>query len=299
MVIRQFADASGHSGSDRMMLSLSESSKPEVVMMRIHSQSLLMICAALMAGSWANTAFAQDALGAGNALDANLNTRSRSNIATPRINFRQRNLLITGDVTGGRGFRGTVGYNAVGDFGGRLGSDDLFPFLRDSALSSREFSRLGPAFTNIRHGATFGGLEYRRSTISRGVQNLPGGTFRTSDLTPSLMQMKEMSLARGFTKPRDALFEPSPLGRALTVDGRAVELTASSLQGISMREIDPAEANFMTSFDRVRVAEDTRQGRSASRLGFESMVRNSDLLSESLIVDSARVDTTSQQSAEE
>ncbi|HUV40399.1 MAG TPA: tetratricopeptide repeat protein [Sedimentisphaerales bacterium] len=45
------------------------------------------------------------------------------------------NLIVTGNVAGGKHFRGIVPYNAITDFGGRLGSTSLDSFLRRSAGS--------------------------------------------------------------------------------------------------------------------------------------------------------------------
>jgi tetratricopeptide (TPR) repeat protein len=62
-------------------------------------------------------------------------TATRSGlIRSPNPIDRSGNLVITGHVGGGRHFRGVVPYNAVSDFGGRLGSATLDPFLRRSAV---------------------------------------------------------------------------------------------------------------------------------------------------------------------
>lgn len=97
-------------------------------------------------------AHAQNALGQGNALDSNLSLTGRTN--RPVTDFdselRFRNAIVTGNVPGGMGFRGDVGYRAAGDFTGGssvpfplrnsglgldAGSNDLFDFQRDSAFS--------------------------------------------------------------------------------------------------------------------------------------------------------------------
>ena len=73
------------------------------------------------------TSYAQNAAGGGGrALDANPQQGS-GGVNRPEnvIDFRARNNIITGNVTDFRQFRGGVGYSAPGDFGGRLGSDDL------------------------------------------------------------------------------------------------------------------------------------------------------------------------------
>lgn len=48
---------------------------------------------------------------------------------------RLNNAIVTGEVGGGRQFRGSVGYSGALDFRGRTGSDDLFRFQRDSFAS--------------------------------------------------------------------------------------------------------------------------------------------------------------------
>ena len=56
-------------------------------------------------------------------------------IRSPNPIDRSSNLVITGNVGGGKHFRGVVPYNAVSDFGGRLGSSSLDSFLRRSIAS--------------------------------------------------------------------------------------------------------------------------------------------------------------------
>lgn len=51
-----------------------------------------------------------------------------------------RNAVVTGNATGGKSFRGDVGYRAADEFRGSLGSDDTFAFRRDS-VSSGMFGR--------------------------------------------------------------------------------------------------------------------------------------------------------------
>jgi len=58
-------------------------------------------------------------------------------IRTPNPINRSSNLVVTGNVGGGKHFRGVLPYNAISDFGGRLGSGTLDSFLRYSAGSER------------------------------------------------------------------------------------------------------------------------------------------------------------------
>ena len=83
-------------------------------------------------------ASAQDALGDGRALDANLRVGSggRNDRARDfRMELELRNAIVTGNVPGGMAFRGEVGYLAANDFRGNLGSNDLYRFQRDAFYS--------------------------------------------------------------------------------------------------------------------------------------------------------------------
>ena len=54
--------------------------------------------------------------------------------ATPNPVDNTSNLVITGNVSGGKAFRGNIPYGSTTSFGGRLGSTSLDPFLRYSAV---------------------------------------------------------------------------------------------------------------------------------------------------------------------
>lgn len=107
---------------------------------RLAAMALLIACGG---------ASAQDALGTGNALDANprvgslgINPAARS--FAEEIRFR--NALVTGNAAGARAFRGDIGYSAAADFrdtDSTVGSNDLFDFQRDAYYS-------GLATRNIR-----------------------------------------------------------------------------------------------------------------------------------------------------
>jgi len=84
----------------------------------------------LVALGLAAPALAQQAAGGdGRALDANPQVGSGGyNANAPQIDYQLRNDLVTGNVTGGQGFRGNVGYTAPGEFRGGVGSDTVFDF---------------------------------------------------------------------------------------------------------------------------------------------------------------------------
>lgn len=115
----------------------------------------------------------QNALGDGRALDRNAQVGG-DGVNSPTRDFmaelRFRNALVTGNVPGGAGFRGITGYGLEYDFRGRVGSDDLFSFRRDSFTS-------GLAGTGIR------GTEALQYQFALTVGNAPPRNLRGSLLT--------------------------------------------------------------------------------------------------------------------
>jgi hypothetical protein len=90
----------------------------------------------LVAGSLfaATPAFAQNALGDGRGLEKDMRRNGTGN--TPRKSFREeverRNALVTGEIGGGKAFRGNAGYRGASDFRGVTAGDSTFAFRRDS-----------------------------------------------------------------------------------------------------------------------------------------------------------------------
>lgn len=99
---------------------------------------------AAMSAQSASAQSGGNALGSGTALQKRLgqsgggaSAQVAPGAARPTIanQARLNNAIVTGEVGGGRQFRGSVGYSGALDFRGRTGSDDLFRFQRDSFAS--------------------------------------------------------------------------------------------------------------------------------------------------------------------
>ena len=81
-------------------------------------------------------------------------------VRSPNPIDRSSNLVVTGNVGGGKHFQGVVPYNAVSDFGGRLGSTTLDSFLRRSAGGTYT-GKLTPYYSRTRTvTATRPGIPY-------------------------------------------------------------------------------------------------------------------------------------------
>lgn len=218
----------------------------------------------------------QDALGGGNALDANLNTGGRTNNARAQENYRDRNLIITGDVAGGRGFRGSVGYTAASDFRGSLGSNDLFPFMADSAYSSPALFQLGSTYEQLRFGQAFGTFEYRRAQsgapASVNAQN-PVSPQNIGELTRSMtnddrLRLDRTSIANSTAVNLQSMVEPQIVGLTYNKENRPFVFNASSLRGITLEPMNQSVGTIgLTTLDSVRLREDAESGQQSQMVG--------------------------------
>lgn len=177
----------------------------------------------------------------GAALDANQQVGSGGyNQAGQQIDYRARNLLVTGNVGGGRAFQGSVGYNADGAFQGSLGSDTLFNFRAQSVFSAPRANNF-----NFR-----GGANADRVIVSRPSDSLAG--FRSDlrrplnasssvfDSGSGVVSFREaggglVSIA-GFQN-RDLRTSGTSIGMINTPSGLA-NINASPLTGIRYNPLD-------------------------------------------------------------
>lgn len=199
------------------------------------------------------TASGQHALGQGDALDNNLRVGSGGrNFGAYVPDFVARNLVVTNSVPGGRGFRGSVGYNAIGDFGGSLGSDDLYGFRADSAMSSGGFWQHGPSATQARFGAALGDLTYRREFTTRApaMPSAPANALdRTIQLDRVVTSVSQADMVTTTMMPQ--------LVGVMATDSERFLANASSLQGVTFTTEDETGGLVgLTLFDMLNVRDE-------------------------------------------
>ena len=175
--------------------------------------------------------YGQQAMGDGRALDNNLRVGSGGkNVAQPGIDYRARNDLITGNVSGLGYFHGNIPYRAPDEFHGDLGSNRLFRFhARGLAVPT---------------GSGYGTAE-------------PARVYRSMNAV-SVTDIRQASQGVGLTRPRDAASvgnrPPSrvdtrwpdvsgrpgvSVGLVQKSDGRLLELSASPLMGVRVTDLRP------------------------------------------------------------
>jgi hypothetical protein len=133
-------------------------------------------------------------------------------VRTPNPIDNTSNLVVTGNVSGGRSFRGPVPYGSTTSFGGQLGSTSLDPFLRYSAMPDEQNPR-PPGYTAF-HSPT---ATVPRIQPGESAVFAPGSPRIAVGATPSRTE-----------QPADVLSASEPLLPQVST-GRAVSRIDDSL----------------------------------------------------------------------
>ncbi len=208
-------------------------------------------------------------------LDAGLQQGRRVNQAVQQQDYRARNLVVTGDVAGGRGFRGSVGYAADGDFSGRLGSDDSRQFRANAALSS--ISAISQIPMNDRFGLAtgIGAVSVRREFAPLGHGDASAGGLRVPGLERAQSSARSTAIAnadrvrldlatRNSTSGHEyaTLFDPMTLKTVPVAGGRKAALVASPFSGLVMVPTDDlVESLSLGLYGSALMRDDLRHGR--------------------------------------
>lgn len=211
--------------------------------------------ALILAAGTATSAVAQNALGTGNALDRNLRVGS-GGINRPVNNLAAdiafRNAIVTGNVTGGMGFRGEVGYTGAFDFRGSLSDDEFFQFQTRSTSAADVLNfHAGPGARSQMPGMR--GLDATQQSLGWGVASqsptLGGGRIVDRQFSGTSVGQIEQAI-------RD------PLGGAagITVD----EFTR--LQG-AIRSTSDLIARSGSDVNRLGITQDDQRGVRSLRVG--------------------------------
>jgi hypothetical protein len=150
-------------------------------------RTLSISAAAALAATGA--AHAQNALGGGDALSRDTrhqDTRRTSNYGVldantkvgslgdngqaAKVDYYSRNLIVTGDVGGGREFRGSVGYREQSEFTGQTGADDLRFWTAYSVYSSPYMAQAN--YNPLQASQNFGAIMYTRTYSNAAARDI-------------------------------------------------------------------------------------------------------------------------------
>ena len=181
----------------------------------------------------------------GTALDRSLQQGKTVNAATSRQDYRSRNLVVTGDVAGGRGFRGSVGYTAAEDFRGATSDDTTRRFRAAASVSSAD--ALSSISMNDRFSVAtgMGVTAYRRdfggrdltSAVQADSSRIGWDSGLVSARSPtsenfSRMQLDMLTRQSSSGAELYSLYQPATVTVTGGVDQRAMRLIASPFNGV-------------------------------------------------------------------
>jgi len=222
------------------------------------------LSAALLAASAAQ---AQNALGTGNALDANqrigsggINERGRDVNAI----IRQANAVVDGTAGSGRSFRGPTATPSNSGFRDSLGGAQTYRFERDAALSGLATSRARTTDLLSAQAALYSG-EPVGPQVFGALNPQQYGAVSTGGQLTALRSVSQ--------REWDAARQPSVLGVVTGRDEAARQVTYQPLRGLSYAERDrtdllpvsplqrPAGMRLDRAIDESKAASDDAQAR--------------------------------------
>lgn len=196
---------------------------------------ILLVIAGLTTTFIVAPALGQNALGSGNALDANSRVGSNGINGPGRdINaiIRQANAVVDGTAVGGRQFRDAGGIRSGSTFRDSLGGDSNFVFQRDAALSGLTTSRGRSSDLLAAQSALYTG-----NTVPQGfADDLLQQRFAAATTGASLGSLRSTS-QREWDKSR----QPSVLGVITAKDDSRRPVTFQPLRGLSFSDRDQTD----------------------------------------------------------
>ena len=208
--------------------------------------------------SWLRSAGSGRTLGSGNSLDANPQVGSGgANAGSVPVDYGARNLLVTGSVPGGRGFRGSVGYTADTDFRARVGSDDNYFFRADSAFSNPAFATSAIARDRFMVAQGLGVFEYRRESTPVGTD-----LQRTiNDQPDSRLRLDRANAQMAIGRTNWDIGADRTIANSQTQKGEPLRYVISPLRGLQIEILtDPMARAGMSVYERARARQDLALG---------------------------------------
>ena len=207
---------------------------------------------------WQQTVGAGRAAGSGNILDANPQLGSGgANSGSIPVDYSARNLLVTGSVPGGRGFRGSVGYTADKDFAARTGSDDLYLFRADSAFSNPAFANSAFARDRFLVAQGLGVFEYRRESTPSTVDN----PTILRDQPESRLRLDRANAQMSFGRSNWDINGDRTIATTTSTRNEPLRYVISPLRGLQIENLtDPLTRGGLSLYERARARQDIAMG---------------------------------------
>ena len=255
-------------------------------------------------------AHAQNALGGGDALSRDTrhqDTRRTSNYGVldastrvgsfgdngqaAKVDYYSRNLIVTGDVGGGREFRGSVGYREQSEFTGNTGADDLRRWTAYSVYSSPYMAQAN--YNPLQASQAFGAIMYTRTYSNASARDILTNQqpldARIAFDRFSADGAKKMKRQADFIDPGNARDVSERLNWRVT---QAIS-QATGRSGRNEVELDDALSGLgLSNYDRQRLKQDILSGRTQRDLVVGEPLGRTSLLPGDNLADSARLRPT-------
>ncbi len=255
------------------------------------------VLAAAMAGlAAAAGAHAQNALGGGDALsrdtrhadysktsrygvlDANTRVGSLGdNGQAGKVDYFSRNLIVTGDVGGGRQFRGNVGYREQSEFTGNTGADDLRFFTAYSVYSSPYMAQAN--YNPLEASQQFGAIMYTRTYANASARDI------LTDQQPldARIAFDRFSAdgAKGMRRQADFIDPGNTRDVSERLNWRVTQSRSAATRSErdSMAYLENSLASMgLSAYDRQRLKQDILQGRTQRDMVVGSPLSETSLL---------------------
>ena len=265
----------------------------------------LPLAALLAAGLCRSTALGQDALG-GNVLQRDTRHGDASKISrygvldastrqgsagdngqAAKVDYFSRNLIVTGDVGGGRQFRGQVGYREQSEFTGQTGADDLRFWNAYSVYSSPYMAQAN--YNPLQASQNFGAIMYTRTYANASARDI----LTNQQPLDARIAFDRFSADGARTMRRQADFIDPANTRDVSerLNWRIIQQTSA---GNRSERNDIALDNSLASlglspYDRQRLKQDILSGRTQRDLVVGEPLSQSSLLPGQSLADSARM----------
>lgn len=208
--------------------------------------------------SWMRGSGISQRMGAGNLLDANTQVGSGGvNSGIVSVDYNSRNLLVTGNVAAGRGFRGSVGYTADRDFRGEVGSDATFRFEADSAYSNIVFSSSNYSRDRFLLAQGLGAFEYRRESTPMSPEEQ-----RVASRQPdSRLRLDRANTQMAIGRMNDEAGEDRTIATGVGAGGESVRYIVSPLRGLQAERLDdPIVRSGLSLYEQARARQEIASG---------------------------------------
>ena len=210
---------------------------------------------------------------------------SGDNGQAEKVDYYSRNLIVTGDVGGGRQFRGSVGYREQSEFTGNTGADDNRVWSAYSVYSSPYMWQSG--YNPLEASQQFGAIMYTRTYANASARDI------LTDQQPldARIAFDRFSAdgAKGMRRQADFIDPGNTRDVSERLNWRISQsMSASGRTERQEMALDDSLASLgLSAYDRQRLKQDILQGRTQRDMVVGAPLAETSLLPGQSLADSA------------